>query len=274
MATSKSDKSGVMMLGYNHEQESVDEKPSYFVQWFGGGELGVTATAFGPDGLYFARILPQASGSSPLYKVVPSEATNHDALIEASGDLIASSGCLGCHVRKGEGGNVGPPLNFDDVHLERLEDRLSSDEYLARIAQVDQIDSAPFNQYTEARREVLEAEGREKVRTWLEYRLREPRFDQPSSQMPNLGLSEEEAERIAALLLDDAEGAGDALTTADDGLVARVGNGLRDSVPFFPRSRAGDFMAGVFLGGIGGTIAGATGLAVTGALVMRFRKRS
>lgn len=273
LATSKSDRAGVMMLGYDWDRRSVDEKPSYFVQWLGGGELGVTATAFGPDGLYFARILPDASGASPLYKVVPNEAANHDALIGASGDLIASSGCLGCHVRKGEGGNVGPPLNFDEVYLERLTERLSSEEYSARVAEVDRLDEAPFNQYTEARQEVLQAEGRDKVRTWLEYRLQEPRFDHPSSQMPNLGLSEEEAERIAALLLSDAEGSGDALTAAGDGLVARVGNGLRDAVPFFPRSRAGDFMAGVFLGGIGGTITGAAALAAIGALFMRFRKR-
>ncbi len=50
-ATSSGDKSGIMMLGYDLEDEAVNVKPSYFVRLLDApGVPGVTATAFGPAG--------------------------------------------------------------------------------------------------------------------------------------------------------------------------------------------------------------------------------
>ena len=85
----------------------------------------------------------------------------------------------------------------------RLSDRLESEEYEASVRQLDELDDEVFRRYRDARRNVLEAQGDEKLRTWLQYRLLEPRFDNPSSQMPNLGLSEAEADNLTRFLLLD-----------------------------------------------------------------------
>ncbi len=150
--------------------------------------------------------------------------------------------------------------------MERLREELSSDQYVAQVAAVDEIDEEPFNQYRDARHQVLNAEGDEKVRLWLTYRILEPRFDSPTVQMPNLGLSEEQAEKIVTVLLDQNEGSG------GDGLAIRVGEHLREMAPFFPRSRAGDFLAGIFIGGIGGIVGASAVLGLLLGLVWYVRR--
>ena len=62
--------------------------------------------------------------------------------------------------------------------------------------------------YREARRQVRQAEGQEKVRLWIMYRLLEPRFDMPEAVMPNLGLSRDDAALIAGLLLEEPKAGG------------------------------------------------------------------
>ena len=41
----------------------------------------------------------------------------------------------------------------------------------------------------------------EKMRTWVKYRVMEPRFDRTETAMPNLGVTEAEAEEISRYLL-------------------------------------------------------------------------
>ena len=69
------------------------------------------------------------------------------------------------------------------------------------MQQLDALQSEPYSAYKTARQAVMAAKGRERVRTWIKYRLMEPRFDTLSAQMPNLGLSEHEALVITDYLL-------------------------------------------------------------------------
>ncbi|MCI0481251.1 MAG: hypothetical protein L0213_06665, partial [Candidatus Dadabacteria bacterium] len=42
------------------------------------------------------------------------------------------------------------------------------------------------------------------VRAWVKYHIMEPKFDNPDSGMPNLGVNEEEAELITLFLVPEA----------------------------------------------------------------------
>ena len=61
-------------------------------------------------------------------------------------------------------------------------------------------------EFEDERREVLEAEGRDRLRLWVKNQILSPGFDDPSSRMPDLGLSEEESERIATYLVGEDQG--------------------------------------------------------------------
>jgi hypothetical protein len=84
-----------------------------------------------------------------------------------------------------------------------LTTRLNSAEYLQSLQEVDHLDREPFVNFKEARREVLQAEGQERIRTWMIYHIMEPKFDNPNSLMPNMGLSRAEATAITDYLLQE-----------------------------------------------------------------------
>ena len=73
------------------------------------------------------------------------------------------------------------------------------------LASVDTIRAEPFIANRSARREVLAARGMDRVRVWMQHHIREPRFDNPESRMPALGVSRPEAERITDFLLTPPE---------------------------------------------------------------------
>lgn len=58
----------------------------------------------------------------------------------------------------------------------------------------------PFVSWQNQRDGVLEVQGSTRVALWISYKLQEPKFDNPDAQMPNLGLTESEANTIAAYL--------------------------------------------------------------------------
>ena len=65
---------------------------------------------------------------------------------------------------------------------------------------------ASGEEFEDERREALEAEGRDRLRLWVKNQILSPGFDNPSSRMPDLGLSEEESERIATYLVGEDQG--------------------------------------------------------------------
>jgi hypothetical protein len=114
---------------------------------------------------------------------------------------------------------------------------------------VDQLESEPYLSYAAARQDVRESQGAERIRTWVQYRLQEPRFDNPDAQMPNPGLTAEEAAEIADLLL------------AQPGGWERAKETLRDFLPSLLNWR---HLLYAFLGGAAAMLLLAGGLKLAG----------
>jgi hypothetical protein len=133
--------------------------------------------------------------------------------------LLATRGCNGCHASYEGRQSVGPSL--DPVALvARAHERLTTEEYRRSVLELDARDDEPYASHRDARSDVLAAEGRERVRRWLKYRILEPRFDTTTSLMPNQGITEDEAERLADYFVDKGWDA--AATAAASRWLARV----------------------------------------------------
>lgn len=196
---------GVLALRWTAGSENLSELPRWYVRSAHSEQQIVAAVAVGPDGVYFAPLLPLTSSGSPVLKVVPEGEGegNHGVIAGSPHNMMVESGCAGCHVLDGDygfGSNVGPPLNALDGSLQaRLRAYLHSEGYLQSLQDLDVSDS--LHQYwSDARREVLAATGDERVRLWIKYRILEPRFDRAISAMPSLGIPEHDAEFIAKYL--------------------------------------------------------------------------
>jgi hypothetical protein len=196
----------IVTLDYDMDGRSMRSPPKAFVRYRGDGAQVPVALAFGPDGLYFASVLPTATGKSPIYKVSYAPDREHRFLIGESANpavLIGEKFCRGCHRIGIRGGEAGPSLNQPELTT-RLEARLNAPEYAQKVARVDSLTAEIFATNADARHEVLAATGRERVRLWVRNRIMEPRFDSPEATMPNLGLNAAQADAIAEYLLGDA----------------------------------------------------------------------
>ena len=193
---------GVLMLEYDFEQHQMNAVPDHVLRYRGESDQWVIGLAMGPDGLYYSLLAPDEEGRNYIIKMVYDPEVGHPHKLTnnvSEGYLFYSKGCLGCHQRENRGPavSIGPPLNTEGL-MSRLDQRLNSDAYEASLQQTDLLDP----EYQAARDEVLAVTGEDRVRTWVKYRLMEPRFDNVYSQMPNLGLSEDEAETITNFLLE------------------------------------------------------------------------
>jgi hypothetical protein len=203
VALSAPESAGVLTFAYNLQQHKVLGVPEHFVRYRGVDEQVVAGVGIGPDGLYFAPIMPNQEGRSAIFKVAYNPGQEHPFLITSQQrpeSLMNDKGCLGCHSLNNSGGTAGPPLDRGPL-LASLQARLGSEEYRQSLAEIDRIDREPFRSFKAARSEILAAEGMRQVRLWMKYHIMEPRFDNPYSQMPNLALSEQEALAITDYLL-------------------------------------------------------------------------
>jgi glucose/arabinose dehydrogenase len=195
---------GIMIIDYDLGAHRLRQPPRTFALYRGSGYQSVVGLAFGPDGLYFAPLFPDAEGRSAVLRVASDPTGGHpytvaDALSPQY--ILGEKGCYSCHILDARGyGTVGPRLDHV-VMVPRLLDRLHSTEYEERLRAVDAIEQEPFVGYREARRGLLDVEGFDRVRTYIRYKLEEPRFDDPDSQMPNMGLSSEQSALLTEYLL-------------------------------------------------------------------------
>lgn len=198
--------------------------------------------AFGHDGLYVIPLFPVRGEASGVLRVSYDPSRDHPARIDRDESpvvLLATRGCNGCHASYEGRQSVGPSLDPPAL-VARAHDRLTSEEYRRSVLAIDDRDDEPYASYRDARREVLAAEGRERVRRWLKYRIMEPRFDTTTSLMPNQGISENEADRIADYFIDNGW---DKAPTSDarTGWIARVEGAI-------PRPRFRHFVVVFVLG--------------------------
>lgn len=199
---------GVLSLDYSLKESRMLSTPKYFVKYQGDQPGPVTGLAFGPDGLYFFPIMPNRDGETTVLRVTYDPPHQSPFLISQNRkplDLMYEKGCFGCHSMSNQlkGGTAGPSLDSDQL-LARLQSRLNSEAYLASLKEIDLLDSQPQVGFKAARQEVAAAKGIDRVRTWLQYRIQEPKFDNLYSQMPNLEVSNQEAEIITDYLLQPA----------------------------------------------------------------------
>ena len=261
IAGSRPESPGVVRLGYRIENgvtPAMPDVPEYFVMYQGDNVQMVTGVALGPDGLYFVPILPDGGGRSAVLKAYANPTAPHPYLTVNTQDpesLMYLKGCFGCHQLGDEGGTAGPALDPDPL-IDRLQTRLHSENYLQLVAEVDQLEREPFTNFAEARAAVLAAEGHERLRLWTIYHIMEPRFDNPNSLMPNLGLTEAQATLIADYLVRER--------TFRDRATAFAVNYL----PEVPRPR--DMLYSFGLGAVAG--AGLMLLPLLAVLAARYRR--
>lgn len=198
---------GVLAVRYDLVQRRVADIPRYLVEYRGGTRTqAVTGVSLGEGGLYFVPIYPDAAGESAVYRTFAAPDREHPIVLGRDLDAVTRMrdwGCFGCHASGGYGGTFGPPLDSNALY-QRLRQRLHSDEYEHAIELLRRTDPESVREFRAARDAVMAARGLERVRLWLRHKIRAPRFDNPSAQMPTLGVSEREAAFIADYLLRDA----------------------------------------------------------------------
>ncbi|HET7601240.1 MAG TPA: PQQ-dependent sugar dehydrogenase [Gemmatimonadales bacterium] len=193
----------VMVLDYSLRERRMRSAPSYLARYRGQAHQSVVGLACGPDGVYFVPIFPDAGGESAVLvaRYTPDAEHPYSLFTEMRpADFMHEKGCFGCHELGGKGGGIGPSLDHDSL-VPRLRARLASPEYAARVRSLDSLDAEPFASYRGERERVLAATGDARLHEWIRYHIREPKFDNPNSQMPNLGVADGEAVALAEFLL-------------------------------------------------------------------------
>jgi glucose/arabinose dehydrogenase len=195
---------GVAMFGSAGAEAGRPIVPTFLVEYLGperSQHFG--GVALHDDGLLVVPMLPVDDGEGVVLRLryAPGDAHPVNTAVayslhrNPSMEAINRFACTGCHSVAGVGGGIGPALDRFAFNW-RLTERLNTDGYEEQLAAVDALDREPFVSYAAAREEVRSVSGRERTYVWLKHFLQEPRFDDPESQMPNLGLSESDAEAV------------------------------------------------------------------------------
>ena len=194
---------GIYVVEYGLRERRTLRAPQYLIQYRGTEYQSVVGLACGPDAVYALPIFPDGSGASPVLAVKYDTASPYPYRLKTGMGavrLMHAKGCFGCHSLNGRGGKEAPVLDWDSL-VPRLLQQLSSAAYVRGLSSVDSLDEEPFVANRSARRAVLSAQGIDRVRLWMQHHIREPKFDNPASRMPALGVSQAEAERITDFLL-------------------------------------------------------------------------
>jgi hypothetical protein len=218
---------GIMALAFDGDRGRPTGVPRYLLQYVGEAPQHVIAAGVGPDSIYTAGAFPGPDGTSDILRLYVNDQSPHPVEIpldwgeidDARLSLLSEGGCISCHSWLGQGGGIGPAL--DPFALDwRLRERLNTPEYEQRVLQLN-ADAGPGDEQRVAAREaVLAEEGHARTREWLEHFLQDPQFDNPDVQMPNPGLTEEEALAIRDTLVPaHRAGGGDGLFASTIDLV-------------------------------------------------------
>lgn len=215
----------IVMLDYGFNENRMLSAPKHFLKYRGDGLQLVVGLAVGTDGLYFAPLFPDEGGRSAVLKAIYDESNLYPYKLSSESDvidLLSSKGCWGCHKINNAGwGTAGPDIGGYPM-VERIQERIDSEEYIETVKKIDQMNFEPYKVYTIARKEVLEKKDMDKVKIWIKYHLLEPKFDNPFSQMPNMGLSEHEAMLLADFLIGD---------TANNNMISKMGTLAKQLIP-------------------------------------------
>ena len=199
MGVGRGGSKSIITLDVDFTANRLRATPKLFARYAGTGSGSLVSLAFGPDGLYFAPLLPGAGGSSSLFRIAFAPDRPHPKVIGAELDAVAllwSKGCRGCHARGGIGGTAGPPLDARGLPA-RLAVRLQNDDYIDSLEALNARGDDLSRRTRPAREAVAAVTGHQRIREWITQRVLEPKFDSPNALMPRLGLTEPEARAIA-----------------------------------------------------------------------------
>ncbi|HKU63095.1 MAG TPA: PQQ-dependent sugar dehydrogenase [Gemmatimonadales bacterium] len=194
---------GVYALQYGLREHRMLEEPKYLMQYRGDGYQSVVGLGCGPDAVYVVPIFPDHTGVTAILAVTYDSTAVYPYGLAADTKpirLMEDEGCFGCHSLQGKGGTAGPPLDRDSL-VARLTDRLFSKEYRRSIDSVDALPVEPFVSSRKARHDVLAVDGMDRIQLWMRHHILQPKFDNPKSQMPALGLTEGQAVALTDFLL-------------------------------------------------------------------------
>jgi hypothetical protein len=194
---------GVFILQYGLAERRMLSVPAYLMQYRGDQYQSVVGLACGPDAVYVVPIFPDATGVTAVLAVRYDPATTYPYGIASDVRplrMMEHKGCFGCHRLAGQGGQVGPSLDRDSL-IERLTKRLLSDGYRQTVESVDALPAEPFRSNRKARHDVLALQGMDRIRLWMRHHIREPKFDNPHSQMPALDVSDAQSVALTDFLL-------------------------------------------------------------------------
>ena len=217
----------VLMWQYDLDARRMAGPPQHMLRYRGDGMQLPVSVALGPDALYFAALLPNRDGETPIYRITYDLSSSYPYRLgtnQTAQALINNFGCRSCHEITGQGGSAGPVL--DSTLVGRLSERLNDAAYANRVAEIETLDGEPYVSYKAARADILSAAGEDRVRRWLPAYLREPKFDNPGVQMPTLGLSETQAEVIAEYLIRSTS-----VIAEEPGLVDRLRFAVAGQIP-------------------------------------------
>ncbi len=164
----------------------------------------LTAVAVADMDVLFAGLFPDRSGTTWVYRLYPTDDDPYPFRLEERRSpqaLMQHYGCLDCHRLYANGAAGRAPVLDRDSLLARLQIRLLDENYAASFAMLDTIADPDVRHASEFRHALIDFEGRERIRKWVEFRIREPRFDDPGAAMPQLAVAEADAEAIARFLV-------------------------------------------------------------------------
>lgn len=180
-----------------------------FITYAGSRFASVTDVEWGPDGLYFADIYGESTephlGGGAIFRVVPDPDWKppDDHLMSLTGAargrfLFFDTRCNACHMIEGAGGREGPSLANAGQSLSK---RLLAPDYDRWLDELMVKEGRYFEKNRDKYQTLKDLTGTQRLRTWLHFHIRDPRFDNPKAKMPSHDLSDEDIDAIAAFLL-------------------------------------------------------------------------
>jgi hypothetical protein len=269
----------IWAIPYDFSEDKLSAVARPLIRHRGNQNQVVSGLGFGPDGLYFALLVPNDSGSSQVLKIRYAPEADYPLTLADELNpivLINTHGCLACHsLLNSREGEIGPNLDPSAL-VPKLEARLNSKAYALNLEELELLDSEPFASYRDVRHAITQAQGLEKISLWIYNRILEPKFDDQDATMPSQGLSDAQAKAVADYLSGiSAEASGadksrSAIGTAKSAVYDKVFRPIENQFPYPTRENAKVFLGVMFVVGV---LTGALLLALSIRLLAHRRRR-
>jgi glucose/arabinose dehydrogenase len=208
LASGHSGSAGVLLIDYDFEKSRLAKPPKPLLVHARKehSRVSLTGIAFGPDALYVVPLFSVKGNSlrtSEILRIAYDPSRRKSSGMDANDRaevLMFRKDCFSCHSRNASDPYVAPALDRETL-IPNIIARLNSESYKRSVRALSKIKETPYRCYNQARQLVLNESGMDQVRIWLKYHLLEPKFDRINSAMPNLGLTNHEAEEIADYLV-------------------------------------------------------------------------